>query len=109
MFNWVAEHKMKRIQEDISLKLEELVSMINGPTLFLGNDLNSQGDLIKELLGDKAFLAPAYLWGLRASAVGSLGLTRFINKDFDNLRDMVPIYLRHPDIRINPFPLMAEE
>jgi len=102
------DHGMIRKSKDISLKLEEMDSIIVETTLFLGNDFDSQGDQIKELLGTKATLAPPCLWNLRASSVGSLGLARFIDQDYDDLQDLVPTYLRPPDIRPTTFPLTSE-
>jgi tRNA threonylcarbamoyladenosine biosynthesis protein TsaB len=101
LFHWNDDQGMVRKSEDISLRLKELSSIIDGPTLFLGNDFNSQGEFIKERLGKKAIMAPHHFWVLRASAVGALGLKRFKDKDFDDIRDLVPRYLRSPDIRPN--------
>jgi tRNA threonylcarbamoyladenosine biosynthesis protein TsaB len=104
-FKWSDDQGMMRSGEDRSHKLNDLDSIIDVPTLFLGNDFNSQGIYIKELLGNKAILAPHYLWVMRPSVVGAMGLRRFKNKDFDDIRDLVPVYLRPPDIRANPYHL----
>jgi tRNA threonylcarbamoyladenosine biosynthesis protein TsaB len=103
LFSWGDDQRMVRMQQDTSLRIEDLPSIIAEPTLFLGNDFNKQGHLIRELLGLKAELAPAHLWNLKASVVGTLGLKRFIAQDFDDLQELVPTYLRPPDIRPNPF------
>jgi len=58
---------------------------------------------VKELFKERAITAPSYLWNLRASTVGALGLKRFMANDFDSITDLVPEYLRPPDIRANPF------
>jgi len=101
-------HKVIRQSKDISLKLEEMSSIIVEETLFLGNEFNSQGNQIKNILGTKALLAPPHLWSLRASAVGALGLIRFLAQDYDDLQDLVPAYLRPPVIRPAPFPMISE-
>jgi len=103
------EHGVIRIMEDTSFRLKDLGTIIDGPTLFIGNNFNDQGDSIKDLIGENAFLAPPYLWNIRASAVATLGLKRFINNNFDDIRDLVPTYMRPPDIRPNPFPVMSGE
>ena len=77
--------------------------MATETTIVLGNDFNRQSPLIKEALGAETVLAQAHLWNLRASAVGTLGLKRFLAHDFDDPQDLVPIYLRPPDIRPNPY------
>jgi len=109
LFQWSDEGKMVRFKEDACLPMKDLPTFIDGKTLFLGNDINGQKPEIVKLCGRKALLAPASLWNLRASAVGALGLERFHQQDFDELRDLVPSYLRPPDIRPNPFPLLKDE
>jgi tRNA threonylcarbamoyladenosine biosynthesis protein TsaB len=109
LFSWGDDQRMIRTQQDICLRIKDLPSVIEKPTLFLGNDFNTQGHLIREMLGPKAELAPAYLWNLKASAVGTLGLNRFIAQDFDDLQELVPTYMRPPDIRPNPFAPNSEK
>jgi len=103
LFNWDDEKGMTRITEDQSLSFKDLAGFIKGPTYFIGNNFNAQHPMIKELIGADALTAPPCLWTLRASAVGALGLKRFANKDFDDIIDLVPDYLRPPDIRPSPF------
>lgn len=95
--------EMVRTREDTCLRIEDLASIVTETTIVLGNDFNHQSHLIKEALGAEAVLAQAHLWNLRASAVGTLGLKRFLAQDFDDAQDLVPIYLRPPDIRPNPY------
>jgi tRNA threonylcarbamoyladenosine biosynthesis protein TsaB len=103
LFRWGDDQGMIRSKEDNCLRIQDLPSIIAEPTLFLGNDFNTQGHIIKKMLGPGAELAPAHLWNLKASAVGTLGLKRFLAQDFDDLQELVPTYLRPPDIRPNPF------
>ena len=84
LFRWGDNHTMIRVKEDISLKILNLTSIIHDTTLFMGNNFSHQGHMVKKILGHKALLAPAYLWALRASAIGSLGIKRFLENDFDN-------------------------
>ena len=106
LFQWSDDGKRVRIKEDSCLPIEALPRFIERKTLFLGNDLNGQAHEIVKSCGEKALLAPAHLWNLRASSVGALGLERFQRQDYDELQDLVPSYLRPPDIRENPFPLL---
>ncbi|MDY7034981.1 MAG: tRNA (adenosine(37)-N6)-threonylcarbamoyltransferase complex dimerization subunit type 1 TsaB [Thermodesulfobacteriota bacterium] len=103
LFGWSDDNKMIRIKEDSCLEIKDLGSIIDRATIFLGNHFESQGPIILKTLGHKALLAPPHLWNLKASAVGTSGLKRFLKHDFDNLQDLVPSYLRPPDIRPNPF------
>lgn len=109
LFNWDKEKGMIRKGEDDAIKFSRLSAIINSPTLFIGNDINNQEGPIKEVLGEDAFLAPRHLWGLRASSVGVLGLKRLRDGDFDDIRDLVPVYLRPPDIRTNPGPVKSNK
>lgn len=109
LFSWGDDKRMVRTQEDTCLKIAGLPSVIAQPTLFLGNDFKKQGHLIRETLGRKAELAPAHLWNLKASAVGTLGLKRFLAQDFDDLQELVPTYLRPPDIRPTLFTPQSEK
>ncbi|MFC1823691.1 tRNA (adenosine(37)-N6)-threonylcarbamoyltransferase complex dimerization subunit type 1 TsaB [Thermodesulfobacteriota bacterium] len=102
LFVWSDDRKLVRLRDDTALKIERLDEFIDERTLIIGNDFRRQGDLLRSIHGPKALLAPAHLWGLRASSVGALGLLRFHKGDFDHPRDLVPAYLRPPDIRPTP-------
>jgi len=109
LFSWSDDNKMIRIKEDNCLEIKDLGSIIDGKTIFLGNNFKSQGNIILKTVGHKALLAPPHLWNLRASAVGTSGLKRFLEHDFDDLQNLVPSYLRPPDIRPNPFIPISEK
>ncbi len=91
-----------RFNDDTSVNLRHLGESVKGPSIFIGNDYLAQAGIIKEVLGDRAELAPANAWCLKASSVGMLGLKRFRKGDFDNIRDIAPSYLQPPDIRPDP-------
>ena len=103
LFVWSEDRELVRLRNDTALKIEHLDELIDKSTIILGNDFRRQGDLLSSIHGRKALLAPAHFWGLKASSVGALGLLRFHEGDFDHLRDLVPSYLRPPDIRPTPF------
>jgi tRNA threonylcarbamoyladenosine biosynthesis protein TsaB len=103
LFYWDDNRKMVRTQEDTCVRIEDLSSLFKEKTVVLGNDFNSQVRILKET-NAKVDLAPAHLWNLKASVVGTLGLKRFLARDFDNPQDLAPAYLRPPDIRPNPYP-----
>ena len=109
LFQWSVNGKMIRMMDDICLPIMDLSSIIEGKALFIGTDFNGQGPDIMKTCGQRAILAPASLWTLRASAVGAAGLDRFRRQDYDDLQDLVPSYLRPPDIRPNPYPLLSEK
>ena len=103
LFQRSNDGEMVRTREDTCLRIEDLDSISTETTIILGNNFNRQSHLIQEALGAKAILARAHLWNLRASVVGRLGIKRFLAQDFDDPQDLVPIYLRPPDIRPNPY------
>jgi tRNA threonylcarbamoyladenosine biosynthesis protein TsaB len=90
-----------RVKEETCLNITALDHFVVEPTLFVGNDYERQGALIREALGARALLAPAFLWNLRASAVGMLGVTKAKEGRYDDLSTLVPAYMRPPDIRPN--------
>ena len=99
---------LTRCMADAALKIEDLPLTFKDPSLFIGNDFASQGTAVLEVLGSMARLAPAHCWHLRASAVGELGLKRLNALDFDDPLTLDPLYLRPPDIRPNPFPVITD-
>ncbi|HDZ91829.1 MAG: tRNA (adenosine(37)-N6)-threonylcarbamoyltransferase complex dimerization subunit type 1 TsaB [Deltaproteobacteria bacterium] len=88
---------------DMSIKFEDFPSCFTEPAMFVGNDYRDQAPRIKDLLGPSALLAPAFLWNLKASSIGSLALKRFASGDLDDPYQLTPVYLRPPDIRPNPY------
>jgi len=94
-----------REMDDTAIKIKDLPTLFEHPTLFIGNDFSNQGPAIEKGLGPLVQLAPAQDWNLKASAVGALGLRRFHAHDFDDPQTLAPHYLRPPDIRSSPSPL----
>ncbi len=96
--NWV----LKRTGDDTWVRFDEVPLLLQEPSLFVGNDYPTQATQLKDLLGERALLAPVHCWCLKASSIGSLALERFIHDDLDDPAALNPIYLRPPDIRPNP-------
>lgn len=107
-FVWTDGHNLKRTSEDLALGFGDLPLLLETPSLFIGNSFASQGPRIIEMLGNRALLAPPHCWGLRPSAIGYIGLKRFEAHALDDPHTLTPIYLRPPDIRPNPFPVLTE-
>jgi len=102
------DNNLARSMDDIALKVNDLHSVFDQPSLFIGNDFTNQSQVLKKALGSLVHLAPSICWNLKASAVGALGLKRFHDNDLDDPQTLDPIYLPPPDISPNPFPLMAD-
>ena len=108
-FMWSNDQGLIRNIGDTSLRLEDFPSVFDKTALFIGNDFSRQGPLLKEILGPRAVLAPPDCWNLKASSIGSLGLKRFLARDFDEPQNLTPVYLRPPDIRPNPYPPQSDK
>ena len=93
---------LKRIMDDTAVKITDLSSVFDGPSVFIGNDFVSQEPMLRQCLGPDIHVAPGYLWNLRASAVGALGLIRLNANDFNDPLRLDPIYIRPPDIKTKP-------
>ncbi len=48
LFKWSDDHKMIRLKEDTCLRAGDLPTIIEGTTIFLGNNFNTQGHLLEE-------------------------------------------------------------
>jgi tRNA threonylcarbamoyladenosine biosynthesis protein TsaB len=105
LFLWSDEGGLVRSKEDICLKLEDMPAFFEGPTLFIGNDFSTQQPVLMSVFGKDARFAPPFFWNLKASALGFVGLKRFREEDFDEPGDLLPLYLRAPDIRPKPNPV----
>ena len=101
-FVWNEGYELIRDMEDTCVKIEDLLSLFDKPTIIIGNDYVNQGTLLKNMPGSRVLLAPAYQWNLKPSSVGFLGLRRFLAHDFDDLQGLNPLYHRPPNIRPNP-------
>lgn len=101
-FIWENEKGLQRTGEDTWVRFADVPRLFREPSLFVGNDYPTQGTRLKDLLGERALLAPIHCWALRASSVGSLALEKFLNGGLDDPHSLNPVYLRPPDIRPNP-------
>ncbi len=100
LFRWNANGYLMRREEDTCIKLNDLSSIIENKTIFIGNDFNNQVPIIKQQFGEKGIVAPANLWNVKASSLGIMGLKKLKTGGSDNADELVPIYFREPDIRI---------
>jgi len=100
IFKWSANGSLGRCKEDTCLKINDLSSIIENKTIFIGNDFSTQGPILKQQFGENQILAPANLWNLKASSLGILGLKKLQKSGSDNVDEPVPIYLRGADIRL---------
>jgi len=99
IFKWSDHGYLLRCKQDTCLKINDLSSIIENKTIFIGNDFSNQGPILKQQFRENQ-IAPANLWNLKASSLGILGLKKLQKNGSDNLDELVPIYLRDADIRL---------
>lgn len=83
---------------DVRALISEL-SREDEPVVFCGDGLRAHGPLLQEALGSRAVLAPACARGVRASAVGLLGLLQIEAGRAPDPATLVPQYLRRPQAK----------
>jgi tRNA threonylcarbamoyladenosine biosynthesis protein TsaB len=103
LYTWSDHQDLVRLAPETCLKVQELPGFIKKSAFVLGTDFNRQRDSIASAVGDRAVLAPPSFWNLRAATVGMMGARRVSAREFDCVREVVPSYLRPPDIRPNPY------
>ena len=99
LFTREKDDKIVRQSDDKSMNIKEIGAFLDVPAIIVGNDFEKQKHLLEKSAKDKISFARQDHWNLRASSVGVLGLMRFHSHDFDDVMEVVPDYLRPPDIR----------
>jgi tRNA threonylcarbamoyladenosine biosynthesis protein TsaB len=107
LFRWEEEKGLEELKDHTCRRLNSFESYIDQPTLFIGHDYQKQAPILRQTVKEKAILAPQHLWVPMASTVGALGLMRVYRNDFDDLNQLTPFYMRPPDVRPNPYPLLS--
>jgi len=103
LYAWVAEQELVVLKPEACLKVEDLPGFIEERAFVLGTDYNRQSEGIASAAGDKGVLAPPCCWNLRAATLGMMAARKAKSQPLDSLRELVPSYLRPPDIRPNPY------
>jgi len=86
-----------------SLKPNHAIDTINEPCIFVGDGAELYKDVIKHHVGNLANFAPSYQNIINASVVAQLSLSRFLNNDTDDVRHLIPLYIRQSEAEINRF------
>ena len=80
------------------LSLNDLCSKINRKTLFCGQITATVSDALKSKLGEKAVIVSPSAGCINVRALAELGRRRIVNKDYDDITTLQPLYLRGPSI-----------
>ena len=78
----------------------DLTDRISEPCLFAGDGVKTYSSVIKENLGSLALFPPPFLNSIRASAVACIGMKRLRKHEADDLKNIVPFYIRQSDAEI---------
>lgn len=78
----------------------EVAKRIRGRTVFLGDGAYAFAEEIKNILKEKAILAPLALGYVRASVVAEMGMERLKRGEKDDLETLVPRYVRRSEAEI---------
>ena len=88
------------IEEQVS-SIEELLSGIEAPCVFVGPGVPVYGERIRERLGKNAISAGTALNKIRAETIGRMALHEIQTKGRENLSALLPHYIRKSDAEIN--------
>jgi tRNA threonylcarbamoyladenosine biosynthesis protein TsaB len=108
LYRWSDGQELVRLAPETCLKIKDLPGFIKGKAYILGTDFDRQKAPIASAAGERAVFAPPAFWSLRAATLGMLAAKRATAQGFDSLGDVVPSYLRPPDIRPTPYPFSKE-
>lgn len=98
LFKW-QEDEIVRVTEDRVLKVDELVSLIQEKTLFVGDAAKLYEVYLTEKLGDYAIVSSSFYNTSRASSIAFLGLKK-LKESLVNAKQLVPNYLRKSEAEI---------
>ncbi len=84
----------EKIVEEVVVDPETFLKGIDEEVIFLGNGARNYRGLIKEILPDRSYFALSHLQYIKASAVGLLGMNKFIGGDILDIMTFTPQYLR---------------
>ncbi|HIJ90723.1 MAG: tRNA (adenosine(37)-N6)-threonylcarbamoyltransferase complex dimerization subunit type 1 TsaB [Desulfobulbaceae bacterium] len=90
----------EKITEAMVIKPERLQEFITTPTLLVGDGLPLYGQMLKELLGEYACLAPTEICYARAACIGSAAWGLFRQGVFLDPATAVPLYVRASDAEL---------
>lgn len=91
---------LKKHSKDLLISIQDLLKILNKPTLFLGDAIRIYEEKILQQLDNKAILASEKLWFPQAKFVAMLGEKMARKNKFINPLDLVPRYLHKRDCQI---------
>ncbi len=85
----------------LAIKPQDIIPMIDEPTVFVGDGTEVYGELFRNELGEKYIPAPPSVFMPRASAVGTLASRKFLAQEMNETATMVPLYVRPSEAEVS--------
>lgn len=92
--------KLEKINQEYVAPPAQAIREVQGPSLFVGSGAILYQDLISASLGKLAHFAAESQHIIQASAVARLSLPRFKRRKTDDIRSLVPRYIRKSDAQL---------
>ncbi len=100
LYKYDADKGWLQLVADCVVEPRPWLEQIQGSCLFVGDGTVLYGDLIEEIVGPRAKLAPPYMNTPRASVVAALGLEQIASGQAADVALLVPYYIRRSEAEI---------
>ena len=100
---------LQKVTRDLVVPLKDLVSRVNGETVFIGDSKAEEARSLVASKGGAARFAGAARFELRGSFVAALGAARVADNESDNPATLEPLYVRPPDASVNSTAIRSGE
>ena len=90
----------RRVRKETSIRAEDLLKTIEGPALFAGEGALLYMDSIKEIMKDRAFIAPDEKMVPSPANVARLGLVKALRGEYADSTEEIPLYIRRSEAEV---------
>lgn len=91
---------IERKSDYLCVKIEQILNMLDQPTIFLGEGAYRYKEEIVSDLGDKAIIADPLVSLPRGANVAILGLEKLRRNEFEDPFSLKPLYVRKPEAEV---------
>ena len=99
-YKFIGGHLKKQTKERVATP-DKAVDDLNESCLFVGNGALLYKEMILESMGEFASFAPTTQNTIRASTIAYLSMAKFENNDTDDIKKILPHYIRKSDAELN--------
>lgn len=99
VFKW-SGNGFVRVLDEQAIAIADLLSLIDGPAVFLGDAMSLYRDIISEKMGANAFFAPPQKAVPFPSNVAYLCMDKALKGEFDDTVGLSPLYLRKSEAEV---------